>query len=292
MEAASEGVATNISCARSSRNCELLIGLDNLHTSRCEESGITDADAILNATAVGLVIEVWRNGPVEDMHSSRKGPTDAVMFAESTALHAEALNALTAKNQNFGLIDFEEHLLNRGRPWAGTGGRTLRDLGYGFLGEYDRHVKNRTNALLGLSNHTCVREPLQVYLVNRALTYGADHKGMPEWSVIVQRIGILLANPSHSEWRDPSRGAEALADMPAATPPIGQLTTVPLKNPSALTVDVLEWLSKYLLHCAGPPYGPSWEDHQTTPNLAGDEPTNTRLDKTTESSRHQIEESD
>lgn len=83
--------------------------MDEGQAERCEEADLTGPDAIVQAMAVGLVIEVWRNGPVEDMHSSRRGPSDAAMFAESTALQDEAVKALTAKHRDFGLIDFERH---------------------------------------------------------------------------------------------------------------------------------------------------------------------------------------
>ena len=106
-----------------------------------------------------LKIEVWRNSPVEDVHAGRRGPSDAVMFAESTALHQEAVRALTADRVEYGLIDFEKHLLDRSQEWAGTGGKTLRELGHGFLGHYDKHVKGCTNALLSLLKHTCVENP-------------------------------------------------------------------------------------------------------------------------------------
>jgi hypothetical protein len=48
---------------------------------------------------------------------------------------------LTAANRAFGLIDFEKRLLDRTRSRASMGGKTLKDLGCRFLGEYDRHVK-------------------------------------------------------------------------------------------------------------------------------------------------------
>lgn len=251
----SERPAADSACGGASRNCELLLGLDDSHVERCEEAGLTDPDAIVQAMAVGLVIEVWRNGPVEDMHSGRRGPSDAAMFAESTAVHDEAVKALTADDRNSGLLDFEQHLLDRVRPWAGTGGRSLRDLGYGFLGQYNRHVRDRVNALMNLGDHTCVDDPLQVYLVPRALMYGRDHKGMPGWRVIVERVGLLLADPQHPAWR--GRGARAVAEMPPQVQSVQQLAATLLTNPSTLPVDVLEWLSDHLLYCAAPPYGRS-----------------------------------
>jgi hypothetical protein len=249
-------------CDGAPSNCELLASLDDLHAERCKDARIAGSEAIVNSMAVGLVIEVWRNGPVEDMHSSRRGPDDAAMFAESTALHDEAVQALATDNRAFGLLDFERHLLDRERPWAGTGGRTLKDLGHGFLGHYAQHVKDRTNTLIDLADHTGVDDPLQPYLVNRALAFGRDHKGMPGWPVIVERIGILLTDPAHPAWREDGRGAQALSEMPHQAPPIEQLTAALLTTPSALPVAVLEWLSHHLLYRAAPPYGLFWRDSQ------------------------------
>lgn len=136
---------------------------------------------MLSATAVGLVIEVWRSSPVENMHASQRGPSDAAMFAESTALHTVAVTALTAPRRIAGLLGFDKHLLDRERPWAGTGGRTFPELSYGFLGEYRRHVKDRVNAMMALADHTRVPAQLRLetYLISRALIYGGDHKEMP-----------------------------------------------------------------------------------------------------------------
>jgi hypothetical protein len=86
---------------------------------------------VLSAMAVSLVIDVWRNGPTEDMHCGRRGPSDAAMFAESTSPHYQAVKTLAAGDRPIGLLEFEDHLLDRERSWAGTGGKTLKDLGGG-----------------------------------------------------------------------------------------------------------------------------------------------------------------
>lgn len=252
-------------CNGTPQNCELLTALAALNRDRCTESGLTDPDAVVSAMAVGLVEELWRNGPVEAIHSSRHGPNDAAMFAESTALHTEAIHALASPQRAAGLLDFERHLLDRERPWAG---RTLRDLGYGHLGDYARHVKDRTNTMLGLvNNHTCVDDPLEVYLVNRALTFGRDHKGMPGWQIIVDRIGTLLQEPDHPAWRDDTRGADAIAQMPTEIVSIDILRAALLDRPSNLSDEVLAWLSEYFLYSAAPPYSThNWnnpDEHQT-----------------------------
>ncbi len=214
--------------------------------------------------AVGLVIDVWRNGPVEDMHCAERGPGDAGMFAESTSLHDQAVKALAAGDRPAGLLDFEDHLLDRGRPWAGTGGKTLNDLGYGFLGQYRRHVKDHINTLLDRSHHTCVTDPLEPFLITTALLYGRHHKGMPKWPLIVEHIGILLADPAHPAWGRNGTGTRALAEMPEQTPTPEELTAALLSAPSGLPLPVLEWLSHQLLCCAAPPYSLRWDEQSRT----------------------------
>ena len=211
-------------CPGDPHNCELLLRSQEAYRGRCAQAEISGHEAVVSAMAVGLVIDVWRNGPVEDMHCGKRGPDDAAMFAESTSLHEQAVTALTAGNRPIGLLEFEDHLLDRGRPWAGTGGKTLKDLGYGFLGQYRRHVKDHINRLLDLGHHTCIADPLEPLLVTTALLYGRHHKGMPRWPVIVERIGILLADPAHAEWGQDGQGVRALAEMPPETPSPEELT--------------------------------------------------------------------
>jgi len=94
--------------------------------------------------------------------------------------------------------------------------------------------------------------------------YGRHHKGMPKWPVIVERIGILLADPADPAWGKDGRGAQALAGMPRETPTPGGLTAALLSPPSSLPVTVLEWLSHHLLCCAAPPYSLRWDEQSRT----------------------------
>jgi len=250
-------------CPGDPHNCGLLLNSWESHSERRAKAGISGPEAVVSAMAVGLVIDVWRNGPVEDMHCAKR-PSDAGMFAESTSLHDQAVKALTAGDRPIGLLEFENHLLDRGRPWAGTGGKTLKDLGYGFLGQYHRHVKDHINTRLDLSHHTCVADPLEPFLITTALRHGRDHKGMPKWLVIVGRIGILLANPAHPAWGRNGRGAQALAEMPQETPTPEGLTAALRSAPSSLPLPVLEWFSHHLLCCAAPPYSLRWDEQSRT----------------------------
>jgi hypothetical protein len=236
----------------------VLLSSREAYGERYGKAELSGHEAVVSAMAVGLVIDVWRNGPVEDMHCSKRGPDDAAMFAESTALHEQAVMALISGNRPVGLLEFEDHLLDRDRPWAGTGGKTLKDLCYGFLEQYRRHVKDRINRLLDLDHHTCIADPLEPLLATTALLYGRHHKGMPRWPVIVERIGILLADPTYAEWGH-GQGVQALAEMPEETPSPEGLTAALLSAPSSLPVTVLEWLSRHLLYCAAPPYSLLWD---------------------------------
>jgi len=95
----------------------------------------------------------WRNSPLERMHAGGglrgRGPSDGEMFAESVTLHRAAKAALT---REFGLLEFEDHVLDRHRPWA-AGGRTLQEMGYGSLGAFTKHVRGWTNVLLAIRTH-------------------------------------------------------------------------------------------------------------------------------------------
>ena len=83
-------------CPGDPHNCELLLSSQKAYRGRYGKAEISGHEAVVSAMAVGLVIDVWRNGPVEDMHCGKRGPDDAAMFAESTALHDRAFTALTA----------------------------------------------------------------------------------------------------------------------------------------------------------------------------------------------------
>ncbi|UYP20878.1 hypothetical protein OED52_10360 [Rhodococcus sp. Z13] len=230
------------------------------HEVSCREANIIGDEALLSAMAVGLVENVWRNGPVEAMHGSKRGPTDTMMFAESTALHVHAVRALSSQERAYGLLDFEKHLLDRKRPWACSGGRALRELGYGQLGNYTKHVRRHTNLLIHLDEHTCVDDALQSYLVFQALRTGAHHKGMPEWPRIVDRIGILLADSEHPAWPDKDRGLVARASLPDSVVSIEEMQRALLEDPSQLPCDILEWLTQFFLYSAGPPFHLIWNN--------------------------------
>jgi hypothetical protein len=213
-----------------------------------EREGIgPDEDTIMSAAAVGLVELVWRNSPLEDMHAGGGlrglSPSDGEMFAESVALHRIAKAALP---KEFGLLEFEDHVLDRHRPWA-AGGRTLQEMGYGSLGAFAKHVRGRTNALLGIRRDGY--RLLLGYLIMVTGLYGGDHYGMPRWPAIAGSVRELLLTPEHPAWLAQMRDT-VLAVAPPGTPLPDALHRALLDGPDMLPLPVLDWLADRVMYPA------------------------------------------
>jgi hypothetical protein len=164
------------------------------------------------------------------------GPGDGEMFAESIALHRVAKATLP---REFGLLEFEDHVLDRRRPWA-AGGRTLQEMGYGSLGAFTKHVRGRTNALLAIRDDGY--RLLLGYLIMVTRLYGRDHYGMPGWPAIAGSVRELLMTPGHPAWLAQARDT-VLAVAPPGTPLPDALHRVLLDGPDTLPLPVLDWLT-------------------------------------------------
>jgi hypothetical protein len=214
-----------------------------------EREGIgPDADSIGNAAAVGLVEKVWRNSPLEDMHAGGgkrgQGPSDGEMFAESVALQRVAKIAL---QREFGLLEFEDHVLDRHRPWA-AGGRTLQKMGYGYLGAFEKHVRDQTNGLLSLKGHG--HRLMLGYLILGMRFSGSCHYGTPRWPAVAASVRELLLTPGHPGWladRPEQRSDETLAVAPTGTPLPDELYVILLDGPDKLPLPVLDWLADWVM---------------------------------------------
>jgi hypothetical protein len=201
----------------------------------------------VSAAAVGLVELVWRNSPLEDMHAGGGlrglGPSDGEMFAESVALHRVAKAALP---REFGLLEFEDHVLDRRRPWA-AGGRTLQEMGYGSLGAFAKHVRGQTNVLLAIRDDGY--RLLLGYLIMVTRLYGGDHYGMPRWPAIAGSVRELLLTPGHPAWLAQVRDT-VLAVAPPGTPLPDALHSALLNRPDTLPLTVLDWLADRIMYPA------------------------------------------
>jgi hypothetical protein len=213
-----------------------------------EREGIgPDEDTIVSAAAVGLVELVWRNSPLEAMHAGGglrgRGPSDGELFAESVALHRAGKVALP---RVFGLLEFEEHVLDRYRPWA-AGGRTLQEMGYGSLGAFAKHVRRHTNTLLAIRDDGY--RLLLGYLIMLTRLRGRGHYGMPRWPAIAASVRELLLTPEHPAWLAQMRDT-ALAVAPPGTPLPDALHRTLLDGPDTLPLPVLDWLADRVMYPA------------------------------------------
>ncbi|MFI8834906.1 hypothetical protein ACIGPN_28335 [Streptomyces afghaniensis] len=153
---------------------------------RLEEMGVFKAqDGLRWAAAHGLVLSVWRNGPIEDAHASRptsrrKTLHDGTMFARNIWLTRQAFDVL-GSDDPFRLYDL---ILDRGMVWPGCGG-TLTDFGWGFLGEIKKQVKQR----IDMFRHFEKRLPPDDFLLfagSPRIGTHDDHYGMPKWPACVE----------------------------------------------------------------------------------------------------------
>ena len=64
-------------CPDDPHNCELLLRSREAYHERFAKAEISGHEAVVSTMAVGLVIDVWRNGPVEDMHCGKSRPSAA-----------------------------------------------------------------------------------------------------------------------------------------------------------------------------------------------------------------------
>lgn len=163
------------------------------------EQGIgPQRDAIVSAAAVGLVEWVWRNSPVEDAHASRRGPHDGQMMAQSLYLHAVAVTALSRATSGSAVLAFERHVLDFDRVWHGTD-RTVKDMLWGHLGEFRKHVKAQTNTLMWIEDEGGP-DVLLGFLCLLTRQYGSSHHGMPAWPSLVAGSVDHLSRPDDPCW--------------------------------------------------------------------------------------------
>jgi hypothetical protein len=198
------------------------------------------------AAAHGLVLSVWRNGPIENAHASqptsrRKALHDGTMFARNTWLTRQAFDILGSDDQ-FRLYELEDLLLDRDMVWPGCEG-SLTDFGWGFLGEIKKHVKQRIDTF----SHFERRLPPDDFLVfagaPRIGTHD-DHYGMPKWSACVEAAIRRMRGEDEEFWH--TRGDSMTRIGPAPAPVTADLEVTRrllLESPWELGAANLDWFA-------------------------------------------------
>ncbi|TMR96126.1 hypothetical protein [Nonomuraea basaltis] len=184
--------------------------------------------ALVSAAAVGLVLDAWRNSPLEDIHSEDNGPSDGEMFAQSVYLYRKAKTALTAarKGNLRPMFALEGMITNPQRRWAGGSSFTLASTG-ADLAAFHEHVESR----LWYVRSVIEEEGWRAALLRKAFSAvsASHHYGMPKWPHLVDGAMIRLAAFESELLPEPLKDQEAAR-------------TALREEPDRLGIDALEWL--------------------------------------------------
>ncbi|MEU8545168.1 hypothetical protein AB0C52_35085 [Streptomyces sp. NPDC048717] len=207
-----------------------------------------DVDTILNAAAVGLVVDAWRNGPLDAIHASSGGPSDGEIFAQSVDLYRRAREALLAARDDgprmlslFAAIASDVRL-----SWAGGSPFRLCGVPAANAEDVAQFVEQVDNQVW-FTGEVMRARGWRAALMHRAVSaalYGHHHFGMPSWPSIVAAAMPQLA----------------LLDRTDAPQILGDLVSVEkalLEAPDQLGAEALEWLSHRMLLVSVPSTRPT-----------------------------------
>ncbi|GAA1182257.1 hypothetical protein F4556_005412 [Kitasatospora gansuensis] len=154
-----------------------------------------NTEVLVDAAAVGLVADVWRDGPLDAIHAAGTGPSNGEIFAQSVDLYRTARAALLAARDGGPeeLFVFQTIASDVRLRWAGGSSFTLMacgepteefcqyvDSGIWFTGKQMKELGWRT-ALMHRAVSAAVKTP--------------GHFGMPGWPAVaataLRRFGAL-----------------------------------------------------------------------------------------------------
>nr|WP_244320090.1 MULTISPECIES: hypothetical protein [Streptomyces] len=188
-----------------------------------------DVDVLTSAAAVGLVLDAWREGPLDEIHAAVAGPSDGEIFAQSVDLYRRARAALVAA-QHEGpemLLAFSAVASDLDLPWAGGSPFTLRATARP-VEDFVQHVDHRVWFTMEVMREQGWRAGL-LHRAASAAFKAAAYFGMPGWPGAVTTAMERLATLDRSD------APEALADLAA-------VETALLDAPDELGADALDWI--------------------------------------------------
>ncbi|WP_334663556.1 hypothetical protein [Streptomyces cyaneofuscatus] len=193
-----------------------------------------DADVLLSVAAVGLVVDAWREGPLDVIHAAADGPSDGDIFAQSVDLYRRACAALAAAREDGpeALLAFVAVASDVDLPWAGGSSFALRTVSEPVT-EFVRQVDDR----VWFTAKVMREQGWRAALLHRAVSAtvkASTHFGMPRWPATVASV------LEHLTELDRSSAPEALADLAAVEAAL-------LEAPDRLGADALDWISRHAL---------------------------------------------
>ncbi|WP_405750539.1 hypothetical protein OG232_09880 [Streptomyces sp. NBC_01411] len=193
-----------------------------------------DTDVLVSAAAVGLVVDAWREGPLDMIHAADDGPNDGEIFAQSVDLYRRARTALMAAQDNGpeALLAFVAVASDVNLPWAGGSRFMLREISES-VAEFVQHVDDRVWFTAEVMREQGWRAGL-LHRATSAAFKAPTHFGMPSWP------GAVASAMERLTALDRSGAPEALRDLAA-------VETALFEAPDRLGADALEWISRQAL---------------------------------------------
>ncbi|WP_259470519.1 hypothetical protein [Streptomyces sp. 1114.5] len=190
-----------------------------------------NTEVLVDAAAVGLVADVWRDGPLDAILAAATGPSDGEVFAQSVDLYRAARATLLAARDGGPeeLLAFQAIASDVRLRWAGGSSFTLLACGEPTE-EFRQDVDNR----IWFTGKQMKELGWRVALMHRAMSAAvkaSGHFGMPGWPAIaataLQRISAL----------DRTDAPGTLHDLAAVDAALREA-------PDRLGADALDWLCR------------------------------------------------
>ncbi|WP_327676464.1 hypothetical protein [Kitasatospora sp. NBC_00458] len=190
-----------------------------------------NTEVLVDAAAVGLVADVWRDGPLDAIHAAGTGPTDGEIFAQSVDLYRTARAALLAARDGGPeeLLVFQAIASDVRLRWAGGSSFTLMACGEPTE-EFCHDVDNR----IWFTGKQMKELGWRTALMHRAMSAAVKtrgHFGMPGWPAVaataLRRTGALDRTDAPGTLHDLAAVEAALREAP-----------------DRLGADALDWLCR------------------------------------------------
>lgn len=193
-----------------------------------------DMDVLVSVAAVGLVLDAWRQGPLNVIHAADDGPSNGEIFAQSVDLYRRARAALVASQDDGpeALLAFVAVASDMDLPWAGGSRFMLRAVSES-VAEFVQHVDDRVWFTAEVMREQGWRAAL-LHRATSAAFKAPTHFGMPGWHGAVASVTERLAE------LDRSGAPEALTDLTAVEAAL-------IEAPDRLGADALDWISRQAL---------------------------------------------
>lgn len=214
---------------------------------------------ILRLADLGVVLQAWRNGPVEDLHAGSGPLTDGDMllinshttwrirgitdrwWRELLRRRGAGAAEMTISEEDF------EMLVMRWYRWFVNpsrllpSGATLRDTAGADLLELQGHVDSTLSALLALAKRQGTDAAL-LFLAVQGAFQATQWWGHPRWPRLVDQFVVALDDPTDAHWSSVPDWRDRLPPEPAEVVDRLRLRKTLRTAPWKLRVETAEWL--------------------------------------------------